>query len=318
MRIFRSLPSDAYRAPSVLTIGKLDGLHRGHQALLARVRAVARESGAQATVMTFDPHPRDFFVRRELTGTAAANATVTRVANRRDTIEALAGAEVDRVIYQHFDARFANLSADAFIREILVARLNVKWLLVGSDFRFGARRVGDLATLVREGRRQGFQVETIPPVLCGDARISSSSVRTALAQADFAKVQILLGRPYAVSGRLGSAMRHDAIDGAAVLPFGGLAHSPVPDGIYAVRIEGVDSLPVAAVLHVRHDSSSEFSPAGTLHVHIVLPGGPRGLSGHGVVKIEFVAVMHSSAQWVKLPGRGDLLPAADVSLHYSG
>jgi len=181
------------RGRCALTIGNFDGVHRGHRALIDRVTAKARELGLTSCVLTFEPHPREFFAR------AAAPARLTRL---RDKLELMAAAGVKQVHIARFDARFAACSAARFVDEVLVRGLGMRWLLVGSDFRFGERRSGDFATLEDAALRHGFRLEAMPDVLFEGARVSSSAVRAALAAGDLKAAERLLGHPYTISGRV--------------------------------------------------------------------------------------------------------------------
>jgi riboflavin kinase/FMN adenylyltransferase len=177
------------RSRCALTIGNFDGVHRGHRALIERVTAKARELSVPSCVLTFEPHPREFFAE------SRAPARLTRL---RDKLELLAAAGVERTHIARFDARFAALDAERFIDEVLKKWLGVRWLLVGHDFRFGARRAGDFSTL----QNKGFDVEAMPDVQSENSRVSSSAIRAALAAGDFALAQRLLGHPYTLSGRV--------------------------------------------------------------------------------------------------------------------
>lgn len=177
------------RSRCALTIGNFDGVHRGHRALIARVTTRARELSVPSCVLTFEPHPREFFAPER------APARLTRL---RDKLELLAAAGVERTHIARFDARFAALSAERFIEDVLKTRLGVCWLLVGRDFRFGARRAGDFSSL----QNKGFELEAMPDVSDDGERVSSSAIRAALAAADFARAEKLLGHPYTLSGRV--------------------------------------------------------------------------------------------------------------------
>src|SRR5690554_6731548 len=156
------------RGRCALTIGNFDGVHRGHRALVERVIDRARQSDLTSCVLTFEPHPREFF------GGERAPARITRL---RDKLALLAATGVDRVHVARFDARFAAMTAERFIAEVLVRGLATEWLIVGRDFRFGAGRSGDYAML--EGR--GFRLEAMPDVEFEGRRVSSSAIRAALA-----------------------------------------------------------------------------------------------------------------------------------------
>lgn len=179
--------------PLALTIGNFDGVHLGHRAMLERLTGQAKALGLRSCVLTFEPHPREFFAR---------DAAPTRLTRLRDKLELLAGTGVQRVHLLKFDARLAALPAEQFVKDVLVRGLQTRWLLVGQDFRFGQRRTGDYALLAASGPRWGFHAEAMPDVLDGIERVSSSAVRAALAAGDLGRAARFLGRPYAISGRV--------------------------------------------------------------------------------------------------------------------
>jgi riboflavin kinase/FMN adenylyltransferase len=176
-----------------LTIGNFDGVHRGHRAMLDRLAAKSRGLKLPCSVLTFEPHPREFF------SPAAAPARLTRL---REKLELIAEAGIDRTHVLRFGAPLAALAADRFIEEVLVRGLGMRWLLVGRDFRFGARRAGDFALLESSAARLGFGLEAMPEVLNAGQRVSSSGVRAALAAGDLGAAARLLGREYTMSGRV--------------------------------------------------------------------------------------------------------------------
>jgi len=177
----------------VLTIGNFDGVHRGHRAMLDRLVEKARELRLPCSVLTFEPHPREFF------SPATAPARLSRL---REKLELIAEAGVDRTHVLRFGARLAALAADRFVEDVLVRGLGVRWLLVGRDFRYGAKRAGDFAGLQAASERQGFGLEAMGDVTEAGQRVSSSGVRAALAAGDLAAAQRLLGRGYSMSGRV--------------------------------------------------------------------------------------------------------------------
>jgi riboflavin kinase/FMN adenylyltransferase len=176
-----------------LTIGNFDGVHLGHQAMLERTVSHARALQLSSCVLTFEPHAREFFTP------ATAPARLTRL---RDKLELMAAAGVNRVHVARFDARLAALAAERFVEDIVVRGLRAAWLLVGRDFRFGAKRGGDFALLGQSAARHGFELEAMPDVALQGERVSSSAVRAALAAGDLGAAHKLLGRPYAMSGRV--------------------------------------------------------------------------------------------------------------------
>ena len=176
-----------------LTIGNFDGVHLGHQAVLRHLRAKADELKLPMAVMLFEPQPSEFFQGEQ------APARLMRL---RDKLNELQKSGVDLVILQKFDRTFAELSAQDFIQQWLVECLKVKFLSIGDDFRFGAKREGDFQLLQQAGAQFGFQVEDNRSFVLDDLRISSTAIRQALANDDLAQAQKWLGRPYAIFGRV--------------------------------------------------------------------------------------------------------------------
>ena len=218
------------RAPGrcALTIGNFDGVHRGHRALIERVGAKARELELVSCVLTFEPHPREFFDPK------AAPARLTRL---RDKLELIEAAGVERVHVARFDRRFASMSAERFVEDVLVNGLATRWLLVGRDFRFGARRAGDYTALALAGTRHGFEVESMADVLFEGVRVSSSAVRAALAAGELDTGERLLGHPYTISGRVA----HGAKLGRSLgFPTANivLRRPPPLSGIFVVEVDG--------------------------------------------------------------------------------
>jgi riboflavin kinase/FMN adenylyltransferase len=249
MHVFRGLPNPESRSPCALTIGNFDGVHRGHAALLQKVVHQARQSGLPAAVMTFEPHPREYFAARA----GHLDQAPARIANLRDKLEALAQAGIDRVIVEHFNARFAALTAQQFIENILVQGCHARWICVGDDFRFGTKRSGDFDLLRRAGQQWGFGVEAMPTLMHDGLRISSSEVRQALASGNFALTQELLGRPYMMSGRVIHGKKLGRTLGFPTLNLRVTHKRPAVAGIFVVRVHGLaeQALPGVASLGVR-------------------------------------------------------------------
>jgi riboflavin kinase/FMN adenylyltransferase len=181
-----------FAAGTGLTIGNFDGVHRGHRAMLQRLVEKTRELQIPCSVLTFEPHPREFF---------SPSTAPARLSRLREKLELIADAGIQRTHVLRFGAQLAALAADRFIEEVLVRGLGVRWLLVGPDFRFGARRAGDFAAL-KSAAGGRFEVEAMGDVMEGGQRISSSSVRASLAAGDLAGAARLLGRDYSMSGRV--------------------------------------------------------------------------------------------------------------------
>jgi riboflavin kinase/FMN adenylyltransferase len=216
-------------APAAVTIGNFDGVHRGHQAMLARVIAVARERGLAASVLTFEPHPRELFTPA---------AAPTRLTSLREKLELLAAHGVDHVHVQRFSRAFAALEPDAFVARTLVGVLDARWVLVGEDFRYGARRAGDFTALARAAARHGFELAPMPVVANGGVRVSSSAVRAALAAGELKRAAELLGRPYSISGRVVHGEKLGRALGYATANVQLKHNRPPLGGIFAVRVHG--------------------------------------------------------------------------------
>jgi riboflavin kinase / FMN adenylyltransferase len=184
--------------PVGLTIGNFDGVHRGHRAMLQRLVEKTRELRLPCSVLTFEPHPREFF---------SPSVAPARLSRLREKLELIAEAGVDRTHVLRFGARLASLSPERFVEEVLLRGLGVRWLLVGRDFRYGTKRAGDFAALQSAAEKHGFGLEAMNDVMDGGQRVSSSGVRAALAAGDLAGAGRLLGRDYSMSGRVAHGER---------------------------------------------------------------------------------------------------------------
>ncbi|MFO1474732.1 MAG: bifunctional riboflavin kinase/FAD synthetase [Lysobacterales bacterium] len=237
--LFRDLHG-APRGPrgSVACIGAFDGLHLGHRELVRRALARARELDAEATVVSFDPLPREFFARGD---------KPPRLMLPRAKFEGLRDLGVDAVGLLRFDAKLAAMPAQDFVRELLVERLRVREVWVGPGFRFGHARGGDLALLQRIGAGAGFAAHAIEPVLFGGEAVSSTRIRAALAAGDFDLAERLLGRRYAIGGHVvrGRQLGRTLGFPTANLRFGG--KTPALRGIYATLVHGIGAAPMPSV-----------------------------------------------------------------------
>jgi riboflavin kinase / FMN adenylyltransferase len=294
MKVFRGLPNAASRAPCALTIGNFDGVHRGHQALLARVREAATNLGVEASVMTFEPHPREFFAK--LAGDIAK--APTRIANLRDKLQSLSNAGIDRVIVEHFNAHFASMSPQDFVEKVLVQGLHVKWLMVGEDFCYGAKRAGNVAMLIEAGKKHGFQVEAMPTVTNDGTRISSSAVRAALENSDFALAARLLGHPYAISGHVTHGKKLGRTIGFPTLNLRVTHKRPALSGIFVVQVHGLADQPLAGVASLGVRPTVEDSGRVLLETYVFDYAQPC----YGkVVRIEFLKKLRDEEKFIDLP-----------------
>jgi riboflavin kinase/FMN adenylyltransferase len=294
MKVFRGLPNAESRAPCALTIGNFDGVHRGHQALLAQVREAATRLNLDAAVMTFEPHPREFFA--QLAGTP--EKAPQRIANLRDKLQSLSNAGVDRVIVEHFNANFAALSPQDFIEKILIQGLHVRWLLVGEDFCFGSRRAGNIQTLIDAGKQYGFEVHTMPNVNNDGVRISSSAIRAALAKADFPHARQLLGHSYAISGHVVHGKKLGRTIGFPTLNMRVSHKHPALSGIFIVQVHGLGDRPLPAVASLGVRPTVDDSGRVLLETHIFDYSGDC----YGkLLRVEFLKKLRDEEKYVDLP-----------------
>jgi riboflavin kinase / FMN adenylyltransferase len=237
LRVQRDLTS-VTGAPVALTIGNFDGVHRGHQAMLTRLVEAAEDLRLPPAVLTFDPHPREFF--------APASAP-PRLSTLRSKLDLFRAYGVATTYVARFNARLASLTADEFVRDILERRLDTRWLLVGEDFRFGRGRAGDLAFLRSAARR--FSVEAMGTIEVDAERVSSTAVRSALSAGNLALASALLGRNYTITGHVAHG---DRIGRKLGFPTANIAlrRAPALTGIFAVRVHGLGDVPREAVASV--------------------------------------------------------------------
>jgi len=243
MRVFRGF-SRPVPGPTALAIGNFDGVHRGHAALLNRLVDAAHGAALPATILTFEPHPREFFAP------ASAPARLTTL---REKLELLSDAGVAQVMVCRFNADFAALSAQQFVDGVLLNGLRTRHLIIGDDFRFGKGRAGDFAMLQAAGERSGFTVEAMGSVTLDGGRVSSSSVREALAVGDMEQAAALLGRPYVIDGSVRHGEKVGRQLGFATANIR-IKHNPLPmSGVFAVEVSGIDGqlLPGVANLGIR-------------------------------------------------------------------
>ena len=234
----------------VATIGNFDGVHLGHQAVFRHLREKGAELGLPTTVITFEPQPQEYFAPR------AAPARLTRM---REKLGALRDAGIDRVVILEFGPKLAALTADGFVRELLVQGLGVRYLFVGDDFRFGQGRTGDIGLLRQAGRAHGFGVEDINTFLVGDERVSSTRIREALAGGDLEGAAHYLGRPYRICGRVSHGEKRGRVIGFPTANIDLHRRVSPLQGVYAVLVYGLgnEALPAVANIGVRPTVAGE-------------------------------------------------------------
>lgn len=229
MRVFRG-HSRPVPAPVALAIGNFDGVHLGHAAIARRLVETASSLALAPAILSFEPHPREFF------SPASAPARLTTL---REKLELLAALGIEQAMICPFNALFAALSAEEFVEQVLLRSLRVKHLIVGEDFRFGRGRRGDFALLRTLGERFGFVVEAMPDVTVDGLRVSSSSVRQALADGDMSLAANLLGRPYMIDGKVAHGDKIGRQLGFATANIR-IKHNPLPmTGVFAVEVAGL-------------------------------------------------------------------------------
>lgn len=295
LHIFRSQPPPGARRPCALTIGNFDGVHRGHQAMLAQVRGAAAERGITPAVMTFEPHPREYFA----TLNQRPELAPARISGLRDKLDALARCGVELVVVERFNARLAEMSPEDFIDRLLVQGMDAQWLLVGPDFRFGHKRRGDIALLREAGRRHGFHVETLDDVTDAHGqRISSSEVRAALGVGDLTRARELLGHPYHLSGHVIHGRKLGRTLGYPTLNLRVAARCAARAGIYAVRVHGLQARPLAAVASLGVRPTVEDHGRVLLEAHVL----DARVDAYGkLVRIEFLQMLRDEEKFPDLP-----------------
>jgi len=287
MRLARSIesfPFDLVAHGSVATIGSFDGLHRGHQELLSHVLNHAHSVDVPSIVMSFEPTPKEFF---------AQERPPARLMRFREKFEALAECGVDVFYCPRFDEAMKNISADAFIRRILIHSMNIKHLVIGDDFRFAQDRAGHLQTLQRAGEALGFSVEEMPSVIVGDERVSSTVIRNALWEGDLAHARKLLGKDYRMSGKVIEGQRLGRTLGYPTANVNLNRLQSAVMGIFAVRVSGRDWGPLDAVASLGTRPTFEGTRP-LLEVHIF--DFDKDLYGE-YIHVDFIARLRSEEKF---------------------
>ena len=246
MKVFRGFHHPGLNQACALTIGNFDGVHRGHQAMLALLKSEAQQRGVPSCAMTFEPHPRDYFAA----ATHKPELAPARIGTLRDKLTDLAQCGVDQTVVLPFDARLAALSPQAFIDDVLVKGLGTKYVLVGDDFRFGFKRAGDYTMLDAAGTAQGFDVARMNSYEVHGLRVSSSAVRDALGQGRMEDTARLLGRPYRISGHVVHGRKLGRELGFRTLNLRFAHWNPAASGIFVVLVHGLSDQPLAGVANL--------------------------------------------------------------------
>jgi riboflavin kinase / FMN adenylyltransferase len=299
-------PAVPQPAACALTIGNFDGVHRGHQAMIALLKSEAAHRGVPSCVVTFEPHPRDYFASRA----GQPDSAPARIGTLRDKLTELARCGVDQVVVLPFNSALAALPAQTFIDHVLLAWLGAQYVLVGDDFRFGAQRAGDYAFLDAAGERQGFDVARMQSYEVHGQRVSSSAVREALHQGRMQDAAKLLGRPYSISGHVvhGRKLGRELGISTATpqgfrtlnLRFSSRRHAwkPAASGIFAVLVHGLadQSLQGVANLGIRPSLDPNDVNGGRvlLETHCLDWPASLGLdAGYGkITRVELLHKLH--------------------------
>lgn len=245
--------------------------------------------------MTFEPHPREYFARR----LQRPELAPTRISGLRDKLSALADHGVGQIIVQRFDKRLADMSADTFVKDLLVDALQTRWLLVGEDFRFGRQRSGDLTLLRQAGATYGFEVMTLADVTDRRGqRVSSSEVRAALALGDLARTEHLLGRPFQISGHVIHGQKLGRTLGFPTLNLRVAPRCAARSGIYVVRVHGLGEHPRPAVASLGVRPTVEDNGRVLLESHLL--DGPADAYGK-LIAVEFLHKLRDEEKFSDLP-----------------
>jgi riboflavin kinase/FMN adenylyltransferase len=302
MKVFRGFNHPDVARACALTIGNFDGVHRGHQAMLALLRGEAQQRGIPSCVMTFEPHPRDYFAA----ATHRPELAPARIGTLRDKLTDLAQCGVDQTVVLPFDARLAAHSPQAFIDEVLLKGLGTQYVLVGDDFRFGAKRAGDYALLDAAGVTQGFDVARMNSYEVHGLRVSSSAVRDALSQGRMEDTTRLLGRPYRISGHVVHGRKLGRELGFKTLNLRFAHWNPAASGIFVVLVHGLSAKPLPGVANmgIRPSLDPDDVNGGRVLLETHCLDWPQSLGPEGaygkIIRVELLHKLHDELKYDSL------------------
>jgi riboflavin kinase / FMN adenylyltransferase len=285
-----------------LTIGNFDGVHRGHQAMLALLKNEASHRHIPSCVMTFEPHPRDYFAKTAQKSELAP----ARIATLRDKLTELDRCGIDQCVVLPFNATFAAQSPQSFINDVLVNSFGVKYILVGDDFRFGVKRAGDYAMLDAAGEDMGFEVGRMNSYEVHGLRVSSSAVREALNQGRMSDVAKLLGRPYSISGHVVHGRKLGRELNCPTLNLRFSHWKPAASGIFAVLIHGLTQKPLEGVanLGIRPSLDPNDVNGGRVLLETHCLDWPDSLGSEGgygkIIRVELLHKLHEELKYDSL------------------
>lgn len=310
MKVFRGYDHPGILKGSAVTIGNFDGVHRGHQAMLALLRNEAANRQLHSCALTFEPHPRDYFAQT----LGKPELAPARIGTLRDKLYDLASQQLAQTVILPFNHALSQLEPQEFVRKILVQGLGTRYLLVGDDFRFGKNRQGDYALLDQLGQEYGFDVARMNSYEVHGIRVSSSEVRQALAQGRLQDAAALLGRPYAISGHVLHGRKLGRQLGASAQGTGGFRtlnlhfkHSkPAASGIFTVLVHGLSAHPLEGVANLGIRPSVDPNDANArrvlLETHCLQWPAHLGINGgYGkVIRVELLHKLHDEVRYASL------------------
>ncbi|WP_180132052.1 bifunctional riboflavin kinase/FAD synthetase [Rhodoferax sp. BLA1] len=302
MKIYRGFKHPDIAPACALTIGNFDGVHRGHQAMLSLLKGEAQQRGVPSCVLTFEPHPRDHFAAVTHNPARAP----ARVGTLRDKLIDLAACGVDQIVVLPFDTHLANLTPMDFINQVLRRGLGATYVLVGDDFRFGARRSGDYALLDQAGLDQGFDVARMNSYEVHNLRVSSSAVREALGQGRMKDATRLMGHPYRISGHVVHGRKLGRSLGFKTLNMRFAHWKPAASGIFAVLVYGLSPQPLRGVANmgIRPSLDPNDVNGGRVLLETHCLDWPESLGAEGaygkIVRVELLHKLHEERKYASL------------------
>ncbi|EKD91727.1 MAG: riboflavin biosynthesis protein RibF [uncultured bacterium] len=249
MKLIRGYNPFKHKINTVVTIGNFDGVHLGHQKLMTELKQVSEKLALPSVILTFEPHPQEFFAHEK---------PVSRIMRLREKWMTLLRYKIDYLYCLKFNKKLANLFAEEFVEKILVQALHAKKIIIGEDFKFGFKRLGDLHLLKKMGDQFGFSVIILPKENYQDEKISSSRVRDALKIGDFKKAQLLTGRPFFLSGKI---IHGEKIGKNLGFPTANILLHPMLsflEGVFVVRVLGIGSKIIYGVASIGYRSTFDI------------------------------------------------------------
>lgn len=267
--------------------------------MLALLKNEARHRGVPSCVMTFEPHPRDFFAEQF----KQPDLAPARIATLRDKLNELNACGVDQCVVLPFNQSFASQAPESFIQDVLLNGLGVKYVLVGDDFRFGNKRTGDYAMLDAAGAQLGFDVARMNSYEVRGLRVSSSAVREAMGRGAMDEVAQLLGRPYAISGHVVHGRKLGRELNCRTLNLRFSHWKPAASGIFVVQVHGITSEPLAGVanLGIRPSLDPNDVNGGRVLLETHCLDWPAHLGDEGgygkIIRVELLHKLHDELKY---------------------